>query len=478
MPRSSRLLAGPPLPRALAVLGLLLALVTCRDGLAPDARFARVAVAPVLPSAAGLAAFGLVIDRVRFVVVRPLASPDTLADTTVDLPPELNELALDLRVPVVRNPESLSVSVVVLAGTVPLFTGTRLVQVPTPLPPPEIPVTQYIGPVVDSVVIQPRVPFILFNDSLRFQVQGFHLGAPVSQFFVAWSSSDSALAKISSLGVLRAPAARAFVWVHASTPSGGADSVRAIFTPAATALLALAGGGQIDTVGQALNLPLEVQARAADGLGVGGVAVRFRGVLGGGTVADSIVVTDSAGRARTTATLGGLLGGQTFEASATGLTGSPVLFTANALAGPPAQMLAVAGDGLLATVGALLPTSPTVRIGDAGGNPVAGVSVAFAVASGGGSLTGATQVTDANGVATLGGWTLGTLAGVNTVTATAAGLTRTFAATGLAGAATQLLANAGDLQSAVVGTILPTAPAVRAVDQFGNSVAGDRKSVV
>lgn len=440
--------------------------------MAPDARFARVAVAPVLPSASGLAAFGLVIDRVRFVVVRPLASPDTLADTTVDLPPELNELTLDLRVLVVTNPESLSVSVVVLGGTVPLFTGTRLVQVPTPLPPPEIPVDQYIGPVVDSVLIQPRVPFILLNDSLRFQVQGFHLGAPVSQFFVAWSSSDTTLAKISSLGVLRAPAARSFVWVRASTPSGGADSVRAIFTLAATQLVLVSGGVQTDTVGQVLNLPLEVQARAADGLGVGGVAVRFRGVLGGGTVADSIVVTDTAGRARTTATLGGLLGGQTFEASATGLTGSPVLFTANALAGPPAQMLAVAGDALLATVGSLLPTSPTVRIGDAGGNAIAGVGVTFAVASGGGSLTGGTQVTDANGVATLGGWTLGTLAGVNTVTATAAGLTRTFTATGLAGAATQLLANAGDLQSAVVGTIIPTAPAVRAVDQFGNSVAG------
>lgn len=432
---------------------------------------APIAVAPVLPSEAALASFGLTIDAVRFVVVRP--ESDTLADTTVALPPDLTELALDIRVPLITSPETLSVSVLALGGTIPLFAGTRLVPVPTPLPPPEIPVDTYIGPVVDSIVILPRLPFVLLNDSLRLQVQGFNGGVPVPQLFVAWESSDATAAPISFFGVLRAPAARGAVRVRARTPSGAIDSVTATFTPAATQLLALAGGGQIGNVGQLLATPLEVQARAADGLGVGGVPVHFRALTGGGNVSDSVVVTDSAGRARTTVTLGGLSGGQTFEAAAAGLGGSPVAFSAVALAGLPAQLLAVAGLGQLATVATALITRPAVQLKDASGNPVAGASVTFAVSGGGGSLTGSTQLTNAAGIATVGSWTLGTIAGPNTLTVSAAGVTPVvFTATGLAGAAATIIKVAGDLQSAIVNTLVPAAPQVRIADQFGNPVPG------
>src|SRR5438477_721836 len=462
--------------RALLALGLLLTLVTCRDGFEPNA-MARIAVAPVLPSRAALGAFGLTIDAIRFVVVRPVA--DTLADTTVALPPGATELALELRVPLVASPETLRVSIVALSGTIPLFTGTSRVLVPTPPPPPEIPVTTYIGPAADSVVILPRSPFIFLNDSLRLQVQGFNGGVPVTQFYVAWSTSDPTAAPINSFGVLRAPAARGAVWVRARTPSGATDSVSATFTPPATLLLAFAGGGQLDTIGRLLGLPLEVLARAADGLGVGGVPVHFRALTGGGSVTDSVVEADGAGPARTTVTLGGLPGGQTFEATAAGLSGSPVSFGVVALPGPPAQLLAVAGLGQLATVATALLTRPAVLLKDAGGNPVAGARVTFSVSGGGGSLTGGTQLTNAAGVATLGSWTLGTIAGPNTLTASAPGVTPVvFTATGLAGAAASIVKVAGDLQSAIVNTIVPIVPQVRIVDQFGNPVSGTTVSAV
>src|SRR6266566_4580569 len=474
MSRRDPLLAG--CARAVPALILLLTLATCRDAFEPHA-LARIAVAPVLPSRAALAAFGLTIDHVRFVVVRPVS--DTLADTTVALAPGATELALELRVPIVASPETLNVSVVALRGTIPLFTGTSPVRVPTPPPPPEIPVTTYIGPAADSVVILPRSPFILLNDSLRLGAQAFNGGVPVSQFFVSWSTSDPTAAPINFFGMLRAPAARGAVWVRARTPSGATDSVTATFTPPASQLLAFAGGGQIDTVGQLLGLPLEVLARAADGLGVGGVSVHFRALTGGGSVTDSVVVTDGAGHARTTVTLGGLPGGQTFEAAAAGLSGSPVSFGVVALAGPPAQLLAVAGVGQLATVATALLTRPAVLLKDAGGNPVAGASVTFTVSGGGGSLTGGTQLTNAAGVATVGSWTLGTIAGPNALTASAPGVTPVaFTATGLAGAAATFVKVAGDLQSAIVNTIVPPVPQVRIVDQFGNSVSGTTVSTV
>ena len=457
--------------RAFAALALGLSVTTCRDAFEPRSTVSgRVAVAPILPSEAMLADFGLTIDAVRFVVVR--LPSDTLADTTLALHPDSTELALDLHVTLFASPETLSVSVLALSGTLPLFSGTELVPVPSGLPPTEIPVDTYIGPVADSIVIVPRSSFILLNDSLRFQVQGFNGGVAVTQFYIAWSSSDSAVAPINRFGVLRAPGTRAVVRVIARTPSGARDSVTATFTPPATQLVLVSGGGQTDTVGSPLATPLAVEARATDGNGVGGVAVRFRALSAGGTVADSLVVTDAAGRASTSATLGGGLGPQSFEASVTGLTGSPVTFNATALAGPPTQLLAAAGDAQVTTVATPVSTRPAVVLRDAGGNPVAGASVTFSAASGGGGITGGTQTTDASGAATVGSWTLGNLAGTNTLTASAAGLTRTFTATGVADSATQLVVTAGDLQSAPVGTAVATDPTVRAQDQFGNPVAG------
>lgn len=85
------------------------------------------------------------------------------------------------------------------------------------------------------------------------------------------------------------------------------------------------------------------------------------------------------------------------------------------------------------TAGGAVATLPSVKATDVRGDPVAGVTVTFAVASGGGSVTGGTATTDASGIATVGSWTLGTVPGTNTVTATATGLSGspvTFSATG------------------------------------------------
>src|SRR5207249_5707185 len=83
-----------------------------------------------------------------------------------------------------------------------------------------------------------------------------------------------------------------------------------------------------------------------------------------------------------------------------------------------------------------------------------------AVASGGGSVTGASQITNASGIATLGSWAVGPSTGTNTVTASTSGLCPvTFTATGTAGGASSLVISAGDNQSAPVGTAVGTRPA-------------------
>jgi hypothetical protein len=62
---------------------------------------------------------------------------------------------------------------------------------------------------------------------------------------------------------------------------------------------------------------------------------------------------------------------------------------------------------------------PKVLLKNALGVPMAGVTVNFVVTQGGGSVSGGTQVTNASGIATVGAWTTGTVAGVNALTATA-----------------------------------------------------------
>ena len=73
--------------------------------------------------------------------------------------------------------------------------------------------------------------------------------------------------------------------------------------------------------------------------------------------------------------------------------------------------------------GAPVTVLPSVIVKDEEGNVMSGATVTFAVTSGGGTVTGATQTTNSLGVATVGGWTLGSVPGPNTLTATVSGLT-------------------------------------------------------
>jgi hypothetical protein len=79
------------------------------------------------------------------------------------------------------------------------------------------------------------------------------------------------------------------------------------------------------------------------------------------------------------------------------------------------------GDNQAAMAGSAVPTAPSVLVRDLSNAPLAGVPVTFTVTSGGGYLTGATAVTNASGIATLGSWVLGSPAALNTMIATAAG---------------------------------------------------------
>ena len=232
------------------------------------------------------------------------------------------------------------------------------------------------------------------------------------------------------------------------------------------------GQGQTATVNTNVAVKPTVLIRDQYNNPVPSVGVTFAVTGGGGSALPGTPVsTDGSGRARVTSwTLGQTAGANALQATASGVT--PANFTATGIAGAPAIVAKTAGDSQAVTVNSAVPTAPTVLVTDQFGNPVESVTVTFNVASGGGGLTNGTRKTGSTGHAAVGSWTLGTQAGLNTLTATPTGLSAaTFSATGTPAAADSIKLTAGNNQTDTVGATLATY-SVRIADQYGNGVPG------
>lgn len=236
------------------------------------------------------------------------------------------------------------------------------------------------------------------------------------------------------------------------------------------AVVAVAGTAQQAVLGTAVAVAPAVKVTDAKGAAVADVPVTFAAATGGGSVTGGQAKTNADGVATVGSwVLGPTAGANTLTATVEGLP--PVTFSATGVAAA-AEIAKTAGDAQTGTVGTQLPVALAVKLTKAGGAPVAGTSVAFAVATGGGTLSASSATTNADGVASV-QWTLGGTAGAQTVTATLAGLAPvTFTATATAGAAAKLVKSAGDAQSWRVRDTLAVAPAVKVTDAFDNPVAG------
>lgn len=103
--------------------------------------------------------------------------------------------------------------------------------------------------------------------------------------------------------------------------------------------------------------------------------------------------------------------------------------------GAASALLANGGTSFTGVAGqALAGPLPSVLVTDIGGNPVPGVTVTFTAGTASGSLSGAVQVTNASGIATLGGWILDATPGTDSVSASVVGIATTvdFTATSTA----------------------------------------------
>lgn len=218
-----------------------------------------------------------------------------------------------------------------------------------------------------------------------------------------------------------------------ATALGGASAqFRAVADPNAGGLVLhlISGDGQSAEAGSDLAQPLRVRVTTNAGAPRAGIEVRFRAEEAGAKVSPPSALTDANGYAETRARLGGATGQQRFQAEVTDATNSPATFIATATAPGAERIVIVSGDGQSAPAGRTLAKPLVVRAVDSLGNGVAGVSVQFRAALGGGGVQTSSTVTNAQGEASTAA-TLGPAPGPQTFEASAPGIPSsvTFTAT-------------------------------------------------
>lgn len=183
---------------------------------------------------------------------------------------------------------------------------------------------------------------------------------------------------------------------------------------APAAIAVVSGDKQPGTVGAALRRPVVVQVSDGNGNAVPDAALTL--TPSAGSVGDSVMATDQAGRVTIRWTLGRSTGAQRLDMATVdgGITANVTARAAPAVAANvEIQMPPTAG-----TAGRALPRAISALVTDAYGNPVPNVLAVFTVSAG--TVSAARVMTSEKGLAAT-RWTLGPRAGEQTLTAVVRG---------------------------------------------------------
>lgn len=258
-------------------------------------------------------------------------------------------------------------------------------------------------------------------------------GAPAAGVTVSWALSSTLQGTVSAPSSTTDASGHAGVtWTLAANVAAKAQTVDASVTGGSVVrftafsqvggaffISSVSGLNQTDTVRSTLGQPFVVLVTDHALAPVPGVHVAFTPLSGGGSMSADTAITDVAGHAASTLTLGDTAETNLVAATVTGLTGSPVSLRATATAGLAAAMSMGTGNAQTAFRTTTLPNPHTVIVRDAYGNPVAGFTVHWVPGIGGGSVSDSTPVSGSDGVAST-VVTLGDSTGSQTDTARAA----------------------------------------------------------
>ena len=372
---------------------------------------------------------------------------------------------------------------------------------------------------------------------------------------VDWRTSQPAVFTVTTGGVVEAVGNGSGTLTASFRGLTATASVTVVQVP--TALNVASGGEQVAPQGRALPAPVLVSVLDAGGAPVPGARIAFAPATGHGTVEPSTAVSDSAGLAAATWTLGETVGpqvltatvgeGVSVEVGATALApavpesvsvspssvafnhladtatftaaivdqyggaypgtaswsgSAPSVFKIDAdgvatavgngqgtvtasfqgltatasvtVEQTPAEVRAWSGADQRARTGRTLSEAVHVRVEDAGGSPVAGVTVTFAPATGHGTVEPSTVASDSAGLAAT-MWTLGETVGPQVLTATVGdSVSAQIAATALSPEQTVSAVDpaGGANQRGPVGHALPEPVVVKLLDAAGAPVEG------
>ena len=258
----------------------------------------------------------------------------------------------------------------------------------------------------------------------------------------------------------------------ATLASCGGDSLVLPSEGEPAGISVVAGDAQSGRVGEALSDPVVIEVTDVSGRPVPGatVEVELDGAL-------DTVQTGNDGQASAEVALGSSVGELTGHARVVAPEGpQPVqtTFTATAVSASANGLTLVSGDAQTGVAGTALAEPLVVKVTDAFGNAVAGVTVAWAAAVGGGSVSESVDTTDASGSTSV-TRTLGPTAGAQSTTATSEGLAGspvTFSHTATPGNASGVQPLSGDGQTGAPKATLPDPIVVAVTDADGNPVSG------
>lgn len=163
---------------------------------------------------------------------------------------------------------------------------------------------------------------------------------------------------------------------------------------------------------------IAVTVRDGGGDPVEGATVTLQATGGGNTLTQPSSITGPDGLA--TGTFRSSESGmKTISATVNGSVQVSETAGVTVTSAPGTSVEPIEGDNQIGPAGTALPLRPAVRVIDEQGQPVAGAGVAFVVTGGGGSVDGDLRITNAEGIARSGDWTLGDSPGTNTLEARA-----------------------------------------------------------
>ena len=446
-------------------------LATCQNETAGPGRRAALAVTPVFPAGANLAAVNLTIDAARLIVVGSAA--DTVFDQTFPFPANQTSLQIQADITLDQSPQTFAVTIQLLSGATVLFSGTQNVTLSSGASSPAQIAVSYTGPGqnVASLSLGPADSVLSFGGALSFRATALDgQGAPVPSFYVSWTTSDTVAVPIDATGHIVAPSVRRTVTVSAKTYNNVVASTPITFAPVATTLAIVSGCGQSGLLGSQLPQPIVAKVTASDGQGVRDVVVTFTAPAGA-SVATPQVTTDAGGLAQTLVTLGSTSGPAAFQVSAPGLTTQPCSQSAFGAA----TQLAFVTQPTTSVAGAVIAPPVVVEARDAQGTLVptftGNVTIAVGNNPGGASLSGTVTVAAVGGQATFPDLSLDKAGAGYTLQAAAASLTGATSATFNVGSgvATHLVFTVSPATTPSGSAITPPI-VVTALDAFGNSV--------